>query len=92
MPFIDTFEEIGMERGRVDAFTKGIEKLLTLRFPCAAGGTHVRDSADPRSRAIGENSRRRGNRRQCRRTAESVGPTVRVAEKGGSFSRKPCGR
>ncbi len=38
MPFIDTFEKIGMERGRADAFTKGIEKLLTLRFRDATGG------------------------------------------------------
>ena len=28
----------GLERGRADAFTKGIEKLLTLRFPDAAAG------------------------------------------------------
>ncbi len=38
MPFIDTFEKIGMERGRADAFTKGIEKLLVLRFRAAAAG------------------------------------------------------
>ncbi len=33
MPFINTFEEIGMERGLV----KGIEKMLTFRFPDTAG-------------------------------------------------------
>ncbi len=38
MPFIDTLEEIRLERGRADAFTKGIEKLLTLRYPDAAAG------------------------------------------------------
>jgi hypothetical protein len=32
MPFIDTFEEIGMVRG----YAKGIERILALRFPDAA--------------------------------------------------------
>jgi hypothetical protein len=33
MPFIDTFEEIGMERGRLEA----IETILKHRFPDASG-------------------------------------------------------
>ena len=45
MPFIDTFEEIGMERGlkrgmecgRADAFAESIETILEARFPAASG-------------------------------------------------------
>jgi hypothetical protein len=36
MPFINTFEELALERGRAEAFTKGIEKLLRVRFRSAA--------------------------------------------------------
>ena len=36
MPFIDTFEKIGMERGRAEASAESIETILEARFPAAS--------------------------------------------------------
>ena len=43
MPFIDTFEKIGMERG----LGKGIEAVLEVRFGDASSQLMSGDSADP---------------------------------------------